>query len=178
MIVEFNKAKKIIDEGCLLCLKVADNNKINRFLDSMKEGKIYTAKIEPKKNKRSLDANAYMWVLCDKIAKEINSTKEDVYRKAIKDVGVFTTIPVREDAISQFIENWQSGGIGKVAEIVGDSKLNSYVKVMCYFGSSTYNTKEMSRLIDWIVEEAKELEIETLTPRELEQIKANWRNEK
>ena len=48
------------------------------------------------------------------------------------------------------------------------------VIVRAYYGSSQYNTKQMSRLIDMVVEGAKELGIETLTPEELARIKEEW----
>jgi hypothetical protein len=46
--------------------------------------------------------------------------------------------------------------------------------IRAYYGSSTYNTKQMSRLIDAIVEDCKEMDIETLTPRELDAMKSRW----
>jgi hypothetical protein len=41
-------------------------------------------------------------------------------------------------------------------------------------GSHTFNTKEMSRLIDGTIEEAKELGIETATPEQIRRMMAAW----
>lgn len=118
------------------------------------------------RRKRSVDANAYMWTLCDKIADAIRSTKEDVYREAIRHVGVFKDIAVQDHAADSLIEIWESRGVGWFSEQF-DSKIDGCKRVRLYVGSHVYDTKEMSRLIDYIVQEAKELNIETLTPDEL-----------
>lgn len=130
--------------------------------------------VKPHREKRSNDANSYMWILCDKIAQKINSTKEEVYREAIRHVGVFEIIPIKEIAVDRFVENWKHNGVGWVCENLGKSKMEGYIKIVTYYGSSTYNTKEMSRLIDYIVEEAKEQNIEVLPPNELQSIKEAW----
>jgi len=132
------------------------------------------AEIKQYRQHRSLDANAYMWVLADKIAEVIRSTKEEVYRKAIKDVGKFTIVPISNDEVESWIRDWERDGIGWFCEIMGDSKLPGYTNIISYHGSSSYDTKRMARLIDWIVEEAKELDIETATPDQLALMKEDW----
>jgi hypothetical protein len=51
------------------------------------------------------------------------------------------------------------------------SKINGCTNVILYYGSSTYNTAQMSLLIDHLVQDAKALGIETMTPQELEALK-------
>ena len=151
---------------------IADLSKVLSEFD-LRDG--WAAKIAKKRNQRSLDANSYMWVLADKIAKEIKSTKEAVYRKAIRDVGVWEDRPIRNDAVPTSLERWERIGLGWFGEEVRESKLEGYKILRFYFGSSSYDTKEMSRLVDWIVEEAKELGIETATPEEIAKMKDLWR---
>lgn len=131
--------------------------------------------IKPKKRKRSLDANAYMWVLCDKIAKVAGTTKEAVYLDTVRDVGVFDYIMVADKAVDAFIEKWKTNGIGWHAEKHHKAKVEGCTVIIAYYGSSTYDTKQMSRLVDMIVQMAKELGIETMTPKELEQLKEKWK---
>jgi len=69
---------------------------------------------------------------------------------------------------------WSSKGLGWFAEVLDDSKLPGYKKIIAYYGSSVYDTREMSILIDEIVSQAKELNIETLPPDEVESLKALW----
>lgn len=145
---------------------------VNEMTDSDKP---YVMTIEKQKRARSLNANAYCWILCDKIAAKVGATKEIVYRKNIAEVGSFEVIEIAEIALKKWIENWKSRGLGWMAEPIGKGSNEGFVSVMNYYGSSAYDTAEMSRLIDSLVSEAKSLGIETLTPNELERLKTAWK---
>ena len=142
----------------------------------------YTVEIKKKSKKRTLNANAFCWVLCQRIAEELSkngyTSKEDVYRKSIKDCGHFTYVPVRVDAVDRYIQIWQCRGIGWIAEDVGECQsLHGYHNIMCYHGSSAYDTKEMARLIDCLVDECNQLGI-TLEPGEyIKSLVEEWANE-
>ena len=141
--------------------------------DELKEGAI---SLECKKwrNRRSLDANAYCWVLIDKIAQKTRQRPVDVYRHAIKEIpGNSTLVCVQDKAKDVLQQQWQAKGLGWQTEEL-PSKIEGCTNIMLYYGSSVYNTTQMSLLIDSIVDEAKELGIETLTPYELEGMKAQW----
>jgi hypothetical protein len=137
-------------------------------------GKPLAVEIKQHRKRRSLDANSYLWVLCQKIAEVIRATKEDVYRKAIREVGQFEIVPIKAAAVDRWIEVWNSKGFGWFAEDMEESKLPGYKKVISYYGSSVYDTREMAVLIDNIVQECKELGIETMPPAELAALKDNW----
>ena len=124
------------------------------------------------RQKRSLDANAYFWKLADDIAQAVNTTKEKVYWRLIRRVGVFDTLQfTSREAMERFKSNWRQNGLGWLTLTI--DKENFIVQA--YYGSSRYNTKEMSRLIDEAVDEAKSLGIETLTPEELARMKEDWK---
>lgn len=148
---------------------------VKPICEEVKDGKPFTVSVEWKKKSRSLDANSYLWVVCQKIAEVIKATKEEVYKKAIREVGQFEIVPIKEEAVERWIENWGSRGLGWFAESMEQSKLEGYVKVITYFGSSVYDTKEMSILIDYIVEEAKELGIVLLSDSEIDLFKREWK---
>lgn len=133
----------------------------------------YDLIIKKHREHRSKDANAYMWVLADKIADATHSTKEEVYLNSIKNVGVFDDVAVKNNAVKKMIQSWKEKGIGWYAEAF-DSRLEGCKRVRLYYGSSTYDTKQMARLIDDMVDEAKGLNIETATPDELARIKQEW----
>ncbi len=133
--------------------------------------------IKKYRKKRSLDANAYCWVLCDKIAKEISkdgtiTTKEEIYKDAIKNIGTFEPMIVEEKAFENFKRIWEKQGLGFLIQEV--TRQNKCVKVHCYYGSSTYDSKEMSLLIELLVEEAKQLNIEVKTEQEIESLLSTW----
>lgn len=127
------------------------------------------------KKKRSLDANAYMWVLIGKIAAAVGIPSDEVYRRAIREAGCYTPLPIKAEAVEEFSRIWAGHGTGWFIEVVDDSKLPGFKLVKAYNGSSTYDTGQMSRLIDNVVQDAKELGIETMTERELSLLKDGWR---
>lgn len=123
---------------------------------------------------RSRNANAMCWAMCDQIAKVLKITKEEVYRKCITEVGIYTPLPIREEAVEDFQRIWSSHGVGWICVVVDDSKIEGYKLVFAYQGSSTYDVKQMSRLLDCIIQEAKELGIETMTEKERSLLLNAW----
>ena len=144
------------------------------FSEAKSNSKKLVVEIKEKKIKRSLEANNYCWLLCEEIAKAIGSTKEEVYRKNIREVGVFEILCIKNENVNRWRENWAGFGIGNITEILGDSKFKGYTNVITYYGSSTYDTKEMARLIDSIVTEAHEIGLETMQDEELKSLVESW----
>ena len=136
-------------------------------------GKELSVEIKPYKAKRSLDANAYCWVLCQKLAEKIGGTKEDIYKEAVRKAGQFDYIAVTDSATEQFLKAWTNKGLGWYAEAL-ESKIEGCKKIMVYYGSSVYDSKEMAHLINYIVSECKELGIETMTPTEISRMMNEW----
>ena len=121
------------------------------------------------REKRTLSANAYFWVLCQRIAERIRSTKEAVYLLMLRDAGQFVDLEVAKEA-AQMLQR-----VYRYTEVLGEDEGRAVVR--CYMGSSGYDSEEMSRLIDHTVDEAQALGIETLTPDELEHMKQTWKGE-
>jgi hypothetical protein len=135
-------------------------------------------RIEVKKyrEKRSLDANAYAWVVMSKMAETLRTSKEEVYElmlqrygtNAVDDEGNLITISV-PSKVDIHNADIHCAFMGK--GYVGEKEFNHYRLIK---GSSMYDTLEMSKFIDGIVSEAKELDIETATPEELRIMKERW----
>nr|DAL39907.1 MAG TPA_asm: NinB protein [Caudoviricetes sp.] len=158
-----------------ISLLVDTNNK--DIVEQLKNENKLTIELKKWRQKRSLDANSYCWVLCDKIAKELCKdgtivTKEDVYKDAILQIGSFEPFIVQEKTYMNFKRIWEKQGLGFLVQEV--SKKDKCIKVNCYYGSSTYNTKEMSLLIECIVELAKTLNIETKPQSEIDSLLKEW----
>lgn len=126
--------------------------------------------------KRSLDANAYCWAIITKIANhpDIKSSKEEIYEEMLQKYGYLYQdeegyIPVTVKAgvdMSKIEGHWKF--------YKSNGKFDSYLMIK---GSSEYDSAEMAHFIDMVVQEAKELGIETLTPDELERMKQAWRKD-
>lgn len=130
--------------------------------------------IKEHKQKRSLDANAYLWVLISKIQSVLNIPKETIYKDLIKDIGVYEVIPIKNIAVNKFCEAWHKNGLGWITETT-KSKLDGYTNVLAYYGSSEYDSKEMARLIDSTIEECRNLDIETKSDEEIKSLVENWK---
>ena len=168
-----------MDEAITFKPKQFNYSVLPRLLDTVKEldeDKEYTIKLDKVRKKRSLNANGYMWELCEQIAKKVGITKEDVYRQAIKDVGVFQTVEINEKAENTLKHSWGLHGIGWIAETVDNAKTDGFKVINLYYGSSTYNTKQMSRLIDYIVQDAKSVGIEVISDSERALLLEEWGN--
>ena len=151
---------------------------INSNMKTLEElDKLNLLDIEVKKhrNKRSLDANAYCWVLCEKLAIAMDTTKEEIYKHEIRQVGKSTIVPIKINEVDYFKNAWEDKGLGYICEDLGKSKLKNFENVRVYYGSSSYNTKDMARLIDSIVEDCKSVGIETLPPNELKSLIEGWK---
>lgn len=142
------------------------------------QGDLLDIDVRKHKAKRSLNANAYMWVLIGEIAEKTNEPRTEIYRQAVMDAGVMKPLVVRENIVGEVINmltDTKPTGTGDFA-LEGATR-KGWTEVYLYIGSSKYNTEEMSRLIDYIVTEAKGLGIDTMTPEELERLKQSWESQ-
>lgn len=130
--------------------------------------------ISEQKKKRSLDANAYMWVLLSKIQEKLKIPKEEIYKDLIQNIGSYEVVPIKNEAVEKFRQAWSKNGLGWITDTT-KSKLDGYTNIIAYYGSSTYNTNEMSRLIDLVIQECRQLEIETKSKTELESLLRSWK---
>lgn len=151
-------------------------NELNDFKLMMDELNDKTLSIEVKqyRAKRSLDANAYFFVLADKLAAKLGTSKEEVYRNAVRDIGgVSEIVCVKNEAVERLCDGWSKNGIAWQTETF-PSKIDGCTNVILYYGSSTYTTEQMSRLIDHIVQDCKAVGIETMTPNAIAEMLSLW----
>lgn len=153
--------------GSWLMLKVDNLREATSALTEIEQGKRYIADVKQFRKKRSLDANAYAWVLMDKLAEKTGIAKEMIYRALVRDIGGnSTTICAQNKTVDKLRENWQANGLGWITDTL-ESKIDGCTNVVLYYGSSTYDTVQMSRLINLLVQECKAQGIDTKTPSEL-----------
>ena len=137
--------------------------------DTLKDGDVELT-VKRFRQKRSLDANAYCWLIIDKIAQRMRMTKVDVYRDHIRLIGgVSETVCVQDRAVDKLCEAWRKNGIGWQTETF-PSKIPGCTNVTLYYGSSTYDTAQMSALIDSLMQTCKTLGIETMPEEELKSL--------
>lgn len=142
---------------------------ISKQLESITD-KLLTITTKLFRLKRSRDANSYSWVLIQKIAEDQHTDKWSVYLEMLGRYGVFTHIIVRPGVVDRVVSEWRT--VKNLGEVTVSGQTG--IQLQCYFGSSTYDTKEMSVFIEGIVNECHELGIETATPEELDRMKKEW----
>lgn len=129
------------------------------------------------RQKRSLNSNAYAWVLINKLAEEVNESDIEIYRQYIKAMGVYRDVDIDEKAEGTLKTVWQAYGLGWLAERVDFAEKEGFVTLRLYYGSSVYNTKQMARFIDAIVQDCQAVGIDTMTPEEIAKMNSLWKAE-
>ena len=138
----------------------------------------WRCKLTEWREKRSLDANAYFWVLLDKLSTVLQVGKEELYRRYIRDVGGASQIVcIKAEAADALISGWSHNGLGWQAEQV-PSKLDGCVNVVLYYGSSCFDSKQMAQLIDLLIQDAEAIGIPTLTEAQAATLVGRWNNGK
>lgn len=156
----------------------ADCNSISKLLKA--DG--LDVEIEKHRKKRSLDANAYYWLLCSRLAEAVNVSKPYIHNYILRKYGqielidgqaVYIVIPDTDEAQRQ-VDEEQLYHLKPTAEVKEGKDDVMYRTYMMIKGSSKYNTKEMTDLINGLVDECKQIGIETLPPEELERMMAAY----
>lgn len=167
-------AARVSAEG-ELCLKVKNVPMARQFVLSM-GNRVYTAEVKEYRQRRSRDANSYLWTLCEQLARALGLTAVQVYRDAVREAGVYKDFHGLTPGEAKTLRHaWGRQGIGWTAEQLDFEPDGQHVILRAYYGSSVYSTKQMSRLIDHVVQDCRAVGIETLTPLELDRLKGDWK---
>ena len=158
----------------LLTLSVNQKQSAISCFDELKSKEKLTFKIGKYTESRTKDANRYFWALCEKLAEKLNTTKIDVYLESIKNVGVFYDDEVEVEKVQRRRKAWGMIGTGWLTERVDFSADGNKEVIRFYYGSSSYNKKQMGRLIDNVVQDCKEQGIETRTPEQIANLISLW----
>lgn len=143
-----------------------NEDSIIEAIDSIKECDKLKIKAVKYRNKRSLDANGLLWLCIGRIAESLNADKWDIYLRLLKRYGKYTYICVKENVVEAVKLQWRE------CEVVGEIDINGTkaVQMLCYFGSSTYDSKEFSVLLEGTISEMKEMGLETPPSTELRRV--------
>ena len=177
MRLQFDAARWAQDsQGFWLSIRVKSPAQAKQFAAEMQPEQVYDADLKIHRERRSLDANAFCWLLLGKLAAKLRITPEEVYRQYIPDVADNYVIqPVREDMIDRWDKIWCSGHLGRMTDDLGPCRRTpGYHNIVCYLGSSDYDSAQMSRLISLIVDDCKAQGIDTATPEEIARMEDDY----
>jgi hypothetical protein len=139
------------------------------------KGKPLDVEIKRHRQKRSQDANGLCWHICTEISKATGVSKEEVYRQNIRQGNEYTKMDILPEAIESFRRFWGEHGIGWFVDEVDYALDNGMVTCFAYHGSSEYDTKQMSSLIDRLLQDAENVGVHIdVTSKEMQSILADW----
>lgn len=147
---------------------IGNKEQIKQELENIKDNKkLY--RFEPYKEKRSNKANKYFWELLGQLCLEMGLDTIEEYKKRVRQLGVFRYWEIDKDNVATFNKMWSDNGIAWFTDVV-DIAENGKIGINAYYGSSSYNTKQMAKLIDGVVQDCKAIGIETETPENIKSL--------
>lgn len=162
------ESARIMGNDLILTASIPD---ARRFVYGFKPGEY---EISPAKKKRSLNANAYAWKLINDIALAVRESPEAVYREALKNIpNICEVLCVQDKAVDSMERLWTRNHIGRRVERE-ESKIKGCTNLYIYYGSSDFDTRQMSMLIDNLVQDAQALGIETRPEEEIKSLLEAW----
>lgn len=154
-------------------ITIAVNEDFREQYDKLKDKEV-DVQIKSARRRRNLDANALAWTVIDAISEKTGIKKNEVYRNAIREIGgVSTIVCVLANAADVLKRNWESKGTGWQAEIA-ESRISGCKNVTLWYGSSTYDSKQMSALIDSLKQDADALGIHSFSGDEYARALEKW----
>ena len=174
--IKFREIK--LEGGCLIIRpEREDLGKAMALIRKLKN-KTYTVTVKEFRKGRSLDANQKMWALINEMSEVLKLPPEEIYQGYIPDVGNnYRVFPVKPEEINQFADEWCHNHIGRMVEDMGPCRLRDlrgYHNLKCYKGSSEYDTQTFSRLLDLVIQDCRNLGIETMDDRERSLLLDEW----
>lgn len=137
-------------------------------------GKDVAVEIKRYNPKRSLDMNSYCWLIIDRIAERTGKKKTEIYQDAIREIGgVSTMVCVKNEGVESLCKKWSDHGIGWITDTL-PCKIAGCSIVRLYYGSSTYDSKQMSSLVDNLLQDADSLGIPIISAAERDKLLAQW----
>ncbi|MBQ7030804.1 MAG: hypothetical protein IJN13_00335 [Bacilli bacterium] len=145
------------------CLIVGNKKKIITWLlEQQNEKKIYD--LIEHKELRKIKQNKLLWLVLQELADKLETDKLELYKKYIREKGVFRVITIDNKSANTFMHVWQEKGIGWICEVV--KKTNKTTDLLAYYGTSSYSSKQLANLLKYIIEDAKEIGIEIISVEE------------
>ena len=145
------------------------------YAEGLETDKQYKLTIKECKRKRSLNANNYAWKLINELAIKLNKKPVEVYRNYIDDIGdnyEYMRV-IGKDVVDTLTNFWSAQGLGWITKVDLTNFENHY-DVYLYYGSSRFNTQQMSRLISLIVQDCLEFGVKTYNQEELDRLVQEW----
>lgn len=152
-----------------------DTRQLDIVEELKKENKL-NIEVKKYRKKRSLNANSYFWQLLQELCELVELDTIEEYKRRVKELGIFRQFKIETENIKTFEKMWTSQGIAWFCEIVDTTYVEDteFKIINAYYGSSSFNSKQMARLIDGVVQDCKVYNIETKPQEEINSLLESW----
>lgn len=174
--LNFDKTEIHTSDGAVwLALRLPPDSRqqARRFVMEF-NGKLHTAEIKQFRQKRSLDANSKCWAMLRELSAAVGIPDVEIYKGIVREIGPYKEFTMTTDEAKTFRVAWERLGIGWPVEQVDYTPDGDRVVLRAYYGSSTYNTKQMSLLIDRVIQDCRAVGIETMSDRDRSLLLEDW----
>ena len=148
------------------------------IVEQLKNENKLNVELKKYREKRSLNANNYFWKLLQELCELAEIDPIEEYKRRVKQLGIFRRFRIEKDGINTFEKMWTAQGVAWFCEIVDTEYIGEieFKIINAYYGSSSFNTKQMSRLINDLVQDCQAYGIETKTSEEIKSLLESWDN--
>lgn len=152
-----------------------DTRQLDIVEELKKENKL-NIEVKKYRKKRSLNANSYFWQLLQELCELVELDTIEEYKRRVKELGIFRQFKIETENIKTFEKMWTSQGKAWFCEIVDTTYVEDteFKIINAYYGSSSFNSKQMARLIDGVVQDCKVYNIETKPQEEINSLLESW----
>ena len=157
----------------LTCPRRDAQEGVGALKEIIARGKPLAVELKQYRKRRSLDANSCMWAILGQMAAVLGTSKDELYIEMLDRYGVYTHIVVKPEVVERVKQEWRT--VRELGEVTINGKTG--IQLQTFFGSSTYNSKEFSVLLDGVISEAKEIGVEVISESEKALLIEEWGKE-
>lgn len=154
-----------------LVITLQQPHDIDDLQATVKSGKVLSVEIKTFRKARSLDANGLLWVILGKMAEVLRTDKDAIYLTMLERYGQFTPVICKPEAVERLVREWRT--VKEIGRGVVGGKEG--VQLLCYYGSHSYDSREFSVLLNGVIDEAKAIGVDVITPAEATRVIEEWR---
>lgn len=147
-----------------------DKSDVINHINDLDKDAVLSVDFKKYRKSRSRDANAMLWACIGDMATALGDDKWNVYMRLLRRYGKFTYITVIADAVEKMKLIWRESE--EIARHVEDGI--EHVDMLCYFGSSTYDTKEFSVLLEGTISEMRDMGLKVPATKDIERGLELW----
>lgn len=151
------------------------NNNITS-LEEIENVELLNIEVKKYRKHRSKDANSYFWKLLQDLCDLLNLDTIEEYKRRVRELGIFRQFKIEKENVKTFEKMWTMQGVAWFCEILDTvyTQDTEFKLINSYYGSSSYDSRQMSRLIQNLVQDCEIVGIQTKSKEEIDSLIREW----